>query len=148
MPSKGSDAREAWRSMAQMFLSGETHDRFHAACAAVDLPHPGALKAMLALDPEDPPSMREIAVGMHCDASYVTSLVDDLEQLGYVERQTSPTDRRVKLVVLTPAGQRAREEALEEMLRPPKGLDVLSASETRTLAAIMAKISEGYPPLG
>jgi DNA-binding MarR family transcriptional regulator len=147
MASKDADAREAWRHITQMFLSGETHDSFHAACAEVDLPHPGALKAMLSLDPEDPPSMREIAEGMHCDASYVTSLVDDLEQLGYVERQVSPADRRVKLVVLTSDGRAARDRALDVMLRPPKALDTLTAAETRQLTAIMRKVADQYPPL-
>ena len=31
-------------------------------------------------------------------------LVDELEELGYVERRPDPTDRRAKLIVLTPRG--------------------------------------------
>jgi DNA-binding MarR family transcriptional regulator len=31
-------------------------------------------------------------------------LVDDLEELGYVERKPDPSDRRAKLIVLTPRG--------------------------------------------
>jgi DNA-binding MarR family transcriptional regulator len=32
-------------------------------------------------------------------------LVDELEQLGYVERRPDPTDRRAKLIVLTDRGR-------------------------------------------
>jgi DNA-binding MarR family transcriptional regulator len=31
-------------------------------------------------------------------------LVDELEELGYVERRPDPTDRRAKLIMLTPRG--------------------------------------------
>ena len=36
--------------MSQLFVSGETHDGFHAATEAIGLPHPGSLKALIALD--------------------------------------------------------------------------------------------------
>jgi DNA-binding MarR family transcriptional regulator len=128
-------------------MAPETHDSFHAACAEIGLPHPGSLKALLLLDPDEPPSMREMADGLHCDASYITGLVDALEQLGYVEREVSATDRRVKLVQLTEEGRKARARAVEVMSDPPKGLTVLSAAQTRTLARLMAKVAEDYPPL-
>ncbi|GAB89191.1 MarR family winged helix-turn-helix transcriptional regulator [Gordonia rhizosphera] len=49
-------------------------------------------------------------------------LVDELEELGYVERRPDPTDRRAKLIVLTPRGQdcvtagRATIEGIEDHL--------------------------------
>ena len=39
--------------------------------------------------------------------SSMAELVDDLESLGYVQRQPDPSDRRAKLVGLTPSGWRA-----------------------------------------
>jgi DNA-binding MarR family transcriptional regulator len=36
-------------------------------------------------------------------------LVDELEELGYVTREPDPTDRRAKLIMLTPNGQAAIE---------------------------------------
>jgi DNA-binding MarR family transcriptional regulator len=140
--SKDADAREAWSLITDIFLSGEMHDAFHAACEQVDLPHPGALKALLLLDGEDPPSMREMATAMHCDASYITGLVDDLEAVGYVERRISLTDRRVKLVHITDAGRRARATATDQIQSPPKAFASLSAAETRTLAALIRKIAD------
>jgi DNA-binding MarR family transcriptional regulator len=48
----------------------------------------------------------------------VTRLIDELEQLGYVERQPDPQDRRGKIVVLTDFGAaevRAAREILAEL---------------------------------
>ena len=39
--------------------------------------------------------------------SSMAELIDDLESLGYVHRQPDPSDRRAKLVALTPSGWRA-----------------------------------------
>jgi DNA-binding MarR family transcriptional regulator len=135
------DARAAWRSMTELFFSEEVHNRFHDACAAVGLPHPGSLKALLLLEADSPPPMRALAEGMHCDASYMTGLVDALEGLGYVERRPSPTDRRVKLVQLTDKGEAAKEQALDVISTPPAVIDRLSAAEARRLAEILAKLA-------
>jgi len=135
------DARAAWQTMARLFLSNELHDRFHAACEAIGLPHPGALKLLLQLDADDPPAMRSVAGVLQCDASYVTALVDTLEAPGYVERRTAPADRRVKLVALTPAGEDARERALDILSEPPAGFDRLSADEARDLARLLQKVT-------
>jgi hypothetical protein len=78
--SRADDARAAWSCITRTFLSDELHQRFHTACASVGLPHPGALKLLLLLDAADPPPMRDVANVMGCDASYVTALVDTLEQ--------------------------------------------------------------------
>lgn len=39
--------------------------------------------------------------------------ISHLERLGYVSRRTDPTDRRARLVVLTPAGARALDVAAD-----------------------------------
>jgi DNA-binding MarR family transcriptional regulator len=38
-------------------------------------------------------------------------LIDEIEGNGYIERQNDPEDRRARLIVFTPKGQRAYEEA-------------------------------------
>lgn len=146
MRSKDASTREAWRCVTRLFLSDEAHDRFHEACAEIGLPHPGSLRALLSIS-SDPPSMRDLADAMHCDASYITCLVDALEGLGYVERRVMPTDRRVKQVQLTAEGDAARRRALEVLLAPPDSLEQLTATEARTLAELLAKVTASYPPL-
>jgi DNA-binding MarR family transcriptional regulator len=39
-------------------------------------------------------------------------LIDELEASGYIERRNDPADRRARLIVFTPKGHRAYEEAL------------------------------------
>ena len=50
--------------------------------------------------------MRAVAECMLLDPSQVTALVDRLEARGYAERRPHAQDRRVKLVGLTPDGER------------------------------------------
>jgi len=59
--------------------------------------------------------MRTLADRWRCDASWVTSLVDSLEERNLVERHVVPTDRRVKTIVLTDAGAKAREAAVSRV---------------------------------
>jgi DNA-binding MarR family transcriptional regulator len=139
---RADDARAAWHCISQVFWSNEVHDRFHEAVEAIGLPHPGSLKLLNQLEPHEPLPMRRIAELMHCDASYVTALVDTLEAPGYVVRRTAPHDRRVKLVQLTGEGIVARDKAQDILLVPPAAFARLDAGETRTLAKLLAKLTE------
>ena len=80
---------------------------------------------------------------MSCDASYVTSIVDTLEALGYVERRPCPEDRRVKLVQVTAEGRCAQDRAIEVITAPPEVLSRLDDDELRQLVALLAKILAG-----
>jgi DNA-binding MarR family transcriptional regulator len=51
--------------------------------------------------------LTDLADSAGLSLSSMAELVDDLESLGYVLRQPDPSDRRAKLVVLTPSGWRA-----------------------------------------
>lgn len=48
--------------------------------------------------------LSELARGANMTPQAMGELVDELEELGYVERRPDPTDRRAKLIVLTPRG--------------------------------------------
>ena len=64
-----------------------------------------------AIDPDDPsPSMRTAAERTRCTPQNVTFLCRQLEGRGLVERRESPTDRRQRVIVLTPTGRAARDE--------------------------------------
>jgi DNA-binding MarR family transcriptional regulator len=145
MGTQADDARDAWRSMTELLLSGQVHDGVTAACRQVALPHPGSLKALVLLTPDEAPSMRAMADALGCDASYITGLVDALEARHYVERRPAAGDRRVKLIQLTDEGRRARDDALRVMLTPPPGFAALSAEETRTLADLLRRVAATCP---
>jgi DNA-binding MarR family transcriptional regulator len=145
MSERDDDGRAVWRYVTDLFLSADSHDRFLSACKAAGLPHPGALRVLLQLRRAEPPTMGGLAGFMSCDASYATALVDALENLGYVERRTSSTDRRVKHVHLTAAGAAAQEKALDVLATPPTALQRLDPSERRTLARLLAKLGADQP---
>ena len=46
-----------------------------------------------------------LARGANMSPQAMGELVDELQQLGYLERQPDPTDRRAKLIVLTSRGR-------------------------------------------
>lgn len=48
--------------------------------------------------------LSELARGANMTPQAMGELVDELEELGYVERRPDPTDRRAKLIVLNPRG--------------------------------------------
>jgi DNA-binding MarR family transcriptional regulator len=131
--------REAWELMSQLFFSGESHDRFHRASDAIGV-SPGVMKGLIHLEPGVGVPMRNIADHFGCDASYVTSLVDGLEEKGYAKRQPHPTDRRVKTIVLTTKGLAAKEKALAVLHEPPSSFGALDAAEQKVLRDIFRKV--------
>ena len=137
-----SAASEAWRYLAELFFSDETRDRFHSACEAADL-SPPQLKALLSLEPGRTQSMRSLAEGWKCDASWVTGIVDGLEERGYARREAHPTDRRVKVVGITPLGEKAKARALERLYEAPSSLGSLTVAEQLQLRDLLAKIQRG-----
>ena len=66
-----------------------------------------------------PRPMGELAGRLHCDASNVTGLADRLEDRGLVERRPAPGDRRVKVLVLTDAGERLHRSLFERLMTDP-----------------------------
>jgi DNA-binding MarR family transcriptional regulator len=51
--------------------------------------------------------LTELAARAQLSLAATSELVNDLQQLGFVERRPDPRDRRAKLIVPTPSGQRA-----------------------------------------
>jgi DNA-binding MarR family transcriptional regulator len=49
--------------------------------------------------------LTDLARGANITPQAMGELVDELEELGYVERRPDPTDRRAKLIVLTDRGK-------------------------------------------
>jgi DNA-binding MarR family transcriptional regulator len=125
---------ETWQQLMGLVLE----QRFRWAEVANELGITQAgLRALLAIDPSRPQSMRELATAMNCDPSYITAMIDDLEQAGLASRQPSATDRRVKTVVLTRRGTTALRTARDGLLAPPPQLAQLSPAEQHNLARLL-----------
>jgi DNA-binding MarR family transcriptional regulator len=134
-------AGEAWRALYELVFEREGQQRFHEACDATGLA-PGGLKTLLKLSPDQPIPMRELADSFRCDPSYVTSLVDGLEAAGLAERRSHPTDRRVKMVVLSRRGVEALAQVRKILGEPPVSFAVLSTAELLRLRSLLAKLAD------
>lgn len=86
-------------------------------------------------------SMTEIAEKMNHTTAAATGLVDRLEKLGYVERTTSPNDRRKVLVRITAKGRALVEDMRQDMIeRLNNVLGELTPEEQRMWLQIYTKI--------
>ena len=135
-------ATDAWGQITRLFISQQRHREEVADDLGL---HFSDMIALFHFAPGEPVSQRALAEHWACDPSWVTSRVDRLEQLGYVERRLSPTDRRVKEVWLTEAGQVTREEGMAGFGRPPGALTDLNLTDLRALARVLAKIDVPDP---
>ena len=70
----------------------------------------------------------------------VTSTVDTLERLGYVERVPHPTDRRTTLARITDHGRRAVEGSNDGMTETRYGLAALSSAQARSVFNVLTKV--------
>jgi DNA-binding MarR family transcriptional regulator len=96
------------------------------------------LKALQRLD--CPMAMKDLGQRMHCDPSFVTSIADMLEKRGLATRESDPADRRVKRIVLTPAGMELRQRVEHEILANLPWRDALDTDERARLLGLIRKI--------
>jgi DNA-binding MarR family transcriptional regulator len=100
------------------------HAEQRLAPYSLTLKHSFALHAL-----DEPMAMNALAERLGIDASYVTTIADQLEERGLIERQPHPTDRRVKSLALTPEGRQLRERLAAELWTDVPMLDALSAAD-------------------
>lgn len=84
-------------------------------------------------------AMSELATSLGCDASNVTAIVDKLESRGVVERRSADHDRRVKALLVTPAGVELCERIRERMACPPPAIANLSDADATALCQIFGR---------
>lgn len=83
---------------------------------------------------------RELATQLATDPPFVSVIVDDLEERGYVDRKPHPDDRRRKLVELTPAGVKAAKAANRILSTPPPALRALPPQDRAAFERIVAAL--------
>ncbi|MBT2529026.1 MarR family transcriptional regulator [Streptomyces sp. ISL-99] len=87
-----------------------------------------------------PASMRALATTLACDASNITGIVDRLEKRDLVRREVSPNDRRVKNVVLTPAGEETVDAIRARMHTTHAALDALDDADRAALYDLLGRV--------
>jgi DNA-binding MarR family transcriptional regulator len=107
---------------------------------------PNDSRALFSLSVGEGRTMRALADAWECDPSNATWIIDRLEKLGFAERRSVPEDRRVKLVVLTPRGQKTRAALLNEFHSPPPELKALDREDLESLLRVLVKLTPGPVP--
>lgn len=95
----------------------------------------------------EPMTQKALGDALRIDRTTMVSLLDDLEDKGYVARQRHPRDRRAFLVHPTGSGRAAKIAAvriLDEQQR--RFLAPLNAAERRQLAALLTRLHRQPAP--
>ena len=140
---KAAAAAAAWRAIFDFIIA--TSPERNRALGESGLT-PNDARALVTLTPDSGRTMGSLAQEWRCDASTATWIVDRLEAKGLVERRPHPTDRRVKLVVLTPQGGRAKTKQLERSYLPPRELLELDLADLVALRNAAAKLPKVNRP--
>jgi|ERR1035438_6260281 DNA-binding MarR family transcriptional regulator len=133
--------REAWHAMADLVLDNERRREVSEQTGMSF----GRMKTLRRIAGRPMP-MRELAGLVGMDPPNLTTVVNDLERSGLVERRSHPTDRRVKLVVATPKGAALAQRAEEILDRPPAGLVNLPPGDLEILVRILARVRQEQEP--
>ncbi len=132
-------AEDAFERLRRVAFEGEHVERMAALGVRTKL-SPGVIKTLMRLAKADGVSMGDMARGIGCDPSYITALVDDLDERGLARREPAPYDRRVKIIVLTDAGRALATEIDAVLSVPPAAFGALSPSELRQLRDLLDKV--------
>ena len=132
-----STAAEAWQLIIEVFQSQRHH--FERAAAMLELTKQQA-HALYILSVEGPRSMSDLAETLACDASSVTGLVDRLEARGLVSRQSVPSDRRMRMLTLTPAGAKMHQRYRALVKQPPPAIAQLPEDLQRSLRDVLTRV--------
>jgi len=97
--------------------------------------------ALFAVRAADEIDATRLAEQIAFDRATIGDVIDRLETKGWVSRTGSPTDRRVKLIVLTPEGARLLEEVEPAVARvQARLLAVFTAEEQATAMALLKRL--------
>ena len=89
-------------------------------------------------------SQRELALALRLPASRIVGLVDSLEERGFLERRTSPADRRQRVLYLTSRGRRLLERVMRIATDHENTFTQgLSSAERAVLVELLGKLSAG-----
>ncbi|GHB59733.1 DNA-binding protein [Streptomyces xanthochromogenes] len=118
-----------------------TSDRIGTVLAEHGLT-PATAQALWSIDPaEAPPSMKELAGRLYCNAPNLSFVMNQLTGRGLVERSADPADRRSRVAALTEDGRRVRSALIEATLAlsPFARLD---ADDLHKLVSLLGKALE------
>lgn len=106
---------------------------------------PVQFAALQAVENQAGLDQRSLAATVALDTSTLAGVVDRLEARGLLERQASPSDRRVRLLAITQAGRAALATARPGMLRAQKNLlQPLNATERAEFVRLLGHLVNAH----
>ncbi len=129
-----------WLSMMGIVMD---HKWYFAERFEQKLPVPYSRYRALRRVEQQPRSQRELAAAMGVDAPAMTGIVNDLVDHGLATREPHPSDGRVKLVTVTPAGRAWLDEVRSLPDGAPPLMNTLTRDERRELARLLDKLQAG-----
>ncbi|HWN72674.1 MAG TPA: MarR family winged helix-turn-helix transcriptional regulator [Solirubrobacterales bacterium] len=142
MKAPGIDGDHAPSTLAFLLSQVGIHasKRFAERIAAVGL-HPPLFRVLNLIDAAEGTSQQAIGAAAEIPPSRMVALVDELEQLGLVERRPYPADRRVRALYVTRKGRqtlaRGRKIAKDHEEELTRGM---SAPDRKRLVELLQKM--------
>jgi DNA-binding MarR family transcriptional regulator len=133
---------EAWRAVVTSHAA--VTERVQRALIAADLPPLSWFELLSAVkrSPGGRPRMSDLAEYLTLSRGGITKLVDRLQEAGYLERVSCPTDRRTLYAELTPAGEKMLTEmAAVYEAELERHLRTLTAGEAELIKAALEKVT-------
>ncbi len=139
-PRDDAATREDHEQLVRQLLGVSTlmESRISTLLDELHLTH-GMAAALWSTEPDGTPLM-QLSTLLGCDRSNVTLISERLETAGLARRTVDPTDRRIRILVLTHAGRRVRQR-LFSSTGAASGIDQLTARERTQLSRLLAKVS-------
>lgn len=94
---------------------------------------------------EKPLPMNSLTTTLGCDASNVTGIVDGLQNKDLVRRIENPEDRRMRMLILSKAGEKLRSTLFEHLIDeidPNPIFSKLNQQELRTFFRLIDKVTQ------
>ncbi|HET9847075.1 MAG TPA: MarR family transcriptional regulator [Candidatus Dormibacteraeota bacterium] len=134
---KAAVAADVWRSIFDFIIATAPQRNRYLGETGLT---PNDARTLQSLSSTEGRSMSALAEEWKLDASTVTWIVDRLEGKGLVQRRPHPSDRRSRLVMLTPKGARLMAKNVERMYVPPPELLDLELGELTALRDAVARL--------
>lgn len=118
--------------------------RFHDVLLPLEL-EPSQFAVLRTVGFGEGQSQQALAEHLHISASHMVTIVDELEERGFVERRPHSSDRRVRALHLTTKGEQLLAQAFElakqyeQLITKP-----LTAKERTQLLDLLDRVAEGF----
>jgi len=138
MSASAPEAPRLWIVLSRCYRAVSRLAERSIAAAGLGMTDFAALEALLH---KGPLTITDIQAKVLLASGSMTAAVDRLEKKGLVTRKATPSDRRAKVVELTPEGRRVVGAAFQLNARELEGaMAVLNGAEKRQLYGLLKKL--------